>query len=322
MDILWLNDADIRTALSMEDAITAVEDAFREHGRGNVQMPSKIYLDFERGDLRAMPAYIKNEKIAGVKIVNAHPDNPSQGLPTVMAILVLNDPETGAPLSVMDATYLTDMRTGAAGGVATKYLSRQDSKVLGLVGTGRQAATQLLAISKVRDLELVKVASKSAAASKNFKKRIESKVDCEIKVADIMDTCDSDILSTTTPVKNPIIKDDWIGDGTHINAIGADATGKEELDPKILTRAKIVVDGIAQAVHSGEVNVPLSEKIIQNEDIYCELGKVIIGKCGRENEKEITVFDSTGLAIQDVIVGKRIYETALDRGLGIKLKMF
>lgn len=322
MNVLWLSDADIRPLLSMDDALNAVEKAFEEHGLGNAQMPSKLYLNFTKGDLRAMPAYLKKLGIAGVKIVNVHPDNPTIGLPTVMAMLVLNDPETGAPLAVMDATYLTDMRTGASGGVAAKYLSRTDSKVLGLVGSGRQARTQLLAISKVRKLKLVKVASKTKEASQNFRKEMSMAVDCPIEVTSVKEACGCDILATTTPVRKPIVKDAWIKEGTHINAIGADAPGKEELDPRILKRAKIVVDDMAQAVHSGEVNVPLSKKLIMKRDIYCELGEVVLGKCGRKSDDEITIFDSTGLALQDVAVGKMIYARARERGRGVDLKMF
>ncbi len=322
MNVLWLADSDVRSLLSMDDAIACVEEAFREHGLGNAQMPPKIYLYFEKGDLRAMPAYLTKQGIAGVKIVNVHPNNPSIGLPTVMAMLILNNPETGVPLAIMDATYLTDMRTGAGGGVAAKYLSRADSKVLGLVGAGRQARTQLLAISQARELELVKVASKSPEASHGFKKEMSRAVGCDIDVVGVNEACDCDILATTTPVREPIIKNEWIKDGTHINAIGADAPGKEELDPRILMRAKIVVDDMKQAVHSGEVNVPLSKKLIREEDIYCELGKVVLGECGRESGDEITIFDSTGLAIQDAAVGKRVYEKAKKQGLGERLKMF
>ncbi len=322
MNVLWLDATDVRAVLTMEDAILAVEEAFKEHGEGRVQMPPKIYLDFDKGDLRAMPGYLKDQGIAGVKIVNSHPENPNQGLPAVMAILVLNDPDTGAPVAVIDATYITDVRTGAAGGVAAKYLSRSDSKILGLVGAGRQAETQLLAISRVRKLELVKVASKSNKASDDFKKKMSGKMDCEITVVDVREACDCDILATTTPVLSPIIRDEWVREGTHINAIGADASGKEELYPKILTRSKIVVDDIAQAIHSGEINVPLSKRLIQKKDIYCEFGKVVLGDCGRENEKEITIFDSTGLAIQDVAVGKIVYDAAKEKGFGMKMGMF
>lgn len=324
MDILWLGDKDVRRLLSMNEALEAVEEAFKQHALGKVQMPAKLYLNFAKygGDLRAMPAYLEETNVAGVKIVNAHPSNPSKGLPTVMAVLVLNDPVTGAPLAVMDATYLTDMRTGAAGGVATKYLARRDSRVLGIVGAGRQARTQLLGITEVADIEKVKVASKSLADAARFVEEMGSTVGVEMEACSVEAACDCDILSTTTPVRRPIVREDWVREGTHINAIGADAEGKEELDPKILKKARIFVDDMAQATHSGEVNVPLSEGLLSVEDIEGEIGEVITGIVeGRTRREEITVFDSTGLAIQDVAVGIRVYNKARKEGLGKKLRL-
>ncbi|MFQ6105681.1 MAG: alanine dehydrogenase [Candidatus Hydrothermarchaeaceae archaeon] len=325
MRIHWLDEGDVKKLLNMSKAITAVEEAFKYHALKKVQMPPKIYLSFSKygGDLRAMPAYIEPTDIAGVKIVNVHPANPERGLPTVMAVLVLNDPRTGAPLSIMGGTYLTDMRTGAAGGVAVKYLARKDSKVLGIVGAGRQAKTQLRAIALVADIEEVKVASRSLARRKKFISEMRSTVSCDIFARSIKEVCDCDILVTTTPVREPIVKDAWISEGTHINAIGADAEGKEELEPELLKRAKIVVDDISQASHSGEVNVPLSRGIITPEDIFCEIGEIVSGsRKGRKSESEITVFDSTGLAVQDVAVGSLVYTAAVKKGIGKKINLF
>lgn len=310
----------------MRDALAAVEEAFRQHGLKQVQMPVKIYLDFKRhsGDLRCMPAYLEELDIAGVKIVNVHPNNPKKGLPSVMAVVLLNDPRTGAPLAAMDGTYLTDMRTGAAGGIAAKYLARRNSKVLGIVGSGRQARTQLLATSEIFNLEQVKVASRSIKDCEKFKREMEKFVDCEITIAGtVQEVCDCDILATTTPVREPIVKSEWILEGTHINAIGADAPGKEELEPSLLKRAKVVVDDFAQAVHSGEVNVPIAKGLLSESEIYAELGEIIAGKkAGRESESEITIFDSTGLAIQDVATASMVYRRAKRRKIGRKVKLF
>ncbi len=323
MKFLWLNESEVEKILDMKLALGAVEDAFREHGLHQVQMPPKIYLEFEEGDLRAMPAYLKRLEIAGVKVVTVHPKNPEKGLPTVMATLILNDPKTGATAAMMGATHLTDMRTGAAGGIAAKYLARKDSRVVGMVGAGRQAKTQLLAICEVLPIDLVKVASKSVEAVQRFKAEMEKIVDCDVRVeSSIKDACDCDILVTTTPVREPVVRDEWIKPGTHINAIGADAPGKEELDPRILRRAKIIVDDMTQAVHSGEVNVPISKGILKKDDIHGELGEVVLGKKGRRSTEEITIFDSTGLAIQDIATGAAVYKAALKKGLGKSLQLF
>jgi len=324
--ILWLNRKEVESLLDMKSTIKVVEEAFRQHGLKKVQMPSKLYLFFKKhnGDLRTMPAYLEEQDIAGVKIVNVHPDNPKKGLPTVMALVVLNSTETGAPIAVMDGTYLTDMRTGAGGGVAVKYLARRNSKTVGFVGTGNQARTQLLAINEVIDIEEVKAASTSEKHTLVFKEEMEKFIKCEITPKkSIKEVCDCDILVTTTPSRKPIVMDEWISEGTHINAIGADAPGKEELDPKILKRAKIVVDDLPQASHSGEVNVPLAKGLLAEKDIFGELGEVIVGKKkARTKDSDITVFDSTGLAIQDVATANLVYQKAVKENMGIKLLQF
>ncbi|HEY9204490.1 MAG TPA: alanine dehydrogenase [Candidatus Methanoperedens sp.] len=324
--ILWLNKKEVESLLDMKSTIKVVEEAFRQHGLKKVQIPSKLYLYFKKhnGDLRTMPAYLEEQDIAGVKIVNAHPDNPGIGLPTVMALVILNSTATGAPLAVMDGTYLTDMRTGAAGGIAVKYLARKNSRTVGFVGAGNQARTQLMAINEIIDIEEVKAASISEKITLAFKEEMEKKIECEIDAKNsIKEVCDCDILVTTTPSRTPIVMNDWITEGTHINAIGADAPGKEELDPMILKRARIIVDDIPQASHSGEVNVPLSKGIITGKDIPAELGEVIVGKKrGRTKDSDITIFDSTGLAIQDVATANMVFQKAQEKNIGIRLQQF
>lgn len=323
---MWLNKNDVESLLDMTGTIAVVEEAFRQHGLGKVQMPPKLYLYFKKhnGDLRTMPAYLEEQDITGVKIVNVHPGNPAKNLPTVMALVVLNSTETGAPLAVMDGTYLTDMRTGAAGGVAVKYLARRNAKTVGFVGAGNQARTQLLAISEIMDIGEVKAVSRSEKDTLEFKNEMEKRIGCEVLAKNnVKDVCNCDILVTTTPSRKPVIMNEWIAEGTHINAIGADAAGKEELDPAILRRAKIVVDDIPQASHSGEVNVPLSKGLIAADGICCEIGEVVAGmKKARTDDSDITVFDSTGLAIQDVACADLVYRKALEKGLGVRLRQF
>lgn len=324
--ILWLNKNDVESLLDMTGTIAVVEEAFRQHGLGKVQMPPKLYLYFKKhnGDLRTMPAYLEEQDITGVKIVNVHPGNPAKNLPTVMALFVLNSTATGAPLAVMDGTYLTDMRTGASGGIAVKYLARKNAKTVGFVGTGNQARTQLMAINEVMDIEGVKAVSNSEKSVLAFRDEMEKRIGCDVVAKkNVKDVCDCDILVTTTPSRKPVVMSAWISQGTHINAIGADAAGKEELDPAILRRAKVVVDDISQAYHSGEVNVPLSKGLIAADDICCEIGKVVAGmKKARTDDSDITVFDSTGLAIQDVACADMVYRKALEKGVGVRLKQF
>ena len=295
----------------MNNALAAVEHAFIASTQGKTVMPSKIYLDLPacRGDFRAMPAYV--DGMAGLKWVSSYPYNFENDMPSVLATIILCEPKTSYPLAIMDGTYITNMRTGAAGGLAAKYLARQNTSVVGIVGAGKQAETQLLAICKtIPSIELVRLFDVHNDASTIFAEKFNKLLNVGLKVVEsIEEVVECDILVTTTPSKSPIIGKNHIRPGTHINAIGADAQGKEELAPEILTTAKIVVDDIEQASHSGEINVPLSRGLITMEHIYSTLGEIAAGiKKGRESEEEITVFDSTGLAIQDIACANYVYQ--------------
>jgi len=325
LETLLLTDNEVKQLLSMSEVMEAVESAFKEKGLKRVQMPAKIYLFYKKynGDLRTMPSYLEELDTSAVKIVNVHPDNRKKyNLPTVMAVIVLINPENGAPIAIMGGTTVTDMRTGAAGGVAAKYLARKDSKIVGLVGAGAQARTQLMALLEVyKRLEEVRVWSRSKETKQKFVAETEPIYGhlCKITAVETIKEAveGADIVVTTTPSRQPLIMNTMVSSGTHFNCIGADAPGKEELDPTILKRAKIVVDDWEQASHSGEINVPLSQGIITKENIWAEIGEIVAGlKPGREKPDEITVFTSTGLAIQDAVTAKIAYDKAVEKKIG------
>jgi len=320
---LILTNSRIKRLIDMPEALKAVEKAFMFYGKGLAQMPPKIYLHLDKyhGDFRAMPAYIEKMEICGLKWVNVHPKNSRFGLPAVMALFILSDPKNGFPLAVMDATLITNLRTGAAGGVAAKYLARKDSSVVGLVGCGAQARTQLAALKELFKIKNVYVWGHKKALAENFVKAAKN-MKLQMAVKDKISDCvkDADIIVTTTPSRKPLVRSSWIKPGTHINAIGADAKGKQELEPLLLKRAKIVVDDWRQASHSGEINVPFSKGMITKKNIHATLGEIIIGKKkARTNNSEITIFDSTGLAIHDVAVADLIYKKALRKKFGIRI---
>ena len=295
----YFTDTDRDLDISMVNR--AVESAFADHGRGLVQMPPKLYVTLPEGDFRTMPAYLPSLSLAGVKIVNVHPGNPEKGLPTVMALTVILDIATGQPVAIINATRLTDMRTGAAGAVAAKYLSPKKEIVLGIVGTGRQAGAQITAISRELKIKEVKIWGRNPAHVRKF---AEQFAEYPCQAAPMERVCDCDVLVTTTPSTTPIIRSEWIHEGTHINAIGADAPGKEELDPALLRRAAVFVDDPVQAIHSGEINVPISQGLYRADEIAGTIGEVVIGKKQRPGADTITIFDSTGLAIQDLAIAK------------------
>jgi alanine dehydrogenase len=247
-----------------------------------------------------------------VKIVNVHPENPSRGLPTVMALTIILDTTTGQPVAILNATRLTDMRTGATGAVACKYLVPKKRITMGIAGTGRQAEAQLLATAEEREIEQVLIWSRNSRHAEEFSQKMD-RFDCVS--ASLEKICDTDVLVTTTPSRTPLIRSEWIHNGTHINAIGADAPGKEELDPALLKRSQVFVDDMAQATHSGEINVPISRGLYSEAEIAGTLGQVVIGKKQRRGADAITIFDSTGLAIQDLAIAT----IAMKHGKSIEL---
>jgi len=319
MKVLLISEEEVASLLTMEDALEVVELAFREHARGYAQMPPKVYLNFQEhnGDLRTMPAYLERLNIAMVKVVNVHPDNTNKfGMPTVMATILLLDPQNGQLMAIMGGRTITAMRTGAAGGIAAKYLAIKDPETICFIGAGIQARTQLSALSLVfPNLRDIRVWDIRPEAANTFAAEIKNRA----RAAETVQAAaqGANIIVTTTPSTKPLILNEWVADGTHINCIGADAPGKEELDPGILKRSKIVVDDWTQASHSGEINVPVSMGILFRENMWAELGQVVAGlKPGRSAPNEITVFDSTGLAIQDATTAELVYRKALEKKVG------
>ena len=316
MKTLILTAKDVGAILTMELAIPAVERAFAAHGRGEVVMPPKLYLPLEKhaGDFRAMPSCF--EDVAGVKWVNMHPENPKRyQLPAVMGVFILSDPETAFPLSVLDGTKLTAFRTGAAAAVASKYLAVKHPATVGFIGCGVQARAVLAAHRAQFGGFRALMADASPDAAARFAKEGGG------FVASMDQAGSCDIICTTTPSRAPVLHRSYVGISTHINAMGADAPGKQELDPRILLEATVVVDDLAQASESGEVNVPLHTGVFARERIFGTLGEIVAGKKAGRVGTEITVFDSTGLAIQDLALARSVFEEARKRGLGSEIDL-
>ena len=342
MQTLLLNADDVDENAEMDRVIDAVRGAFTAYERGDAKMPAKSYIDLPEynGDFRSMPAYldVREEDVreetasgegwdaAGIKWVNVHTDNPDDhGLPTVMGTMIYSDPETAFPLAVLDGTTLTMKRTGAAAAVATDHLAVPDASSLGIVGAGVQSYTQLEAIAAVRDIEEVVVSDLDEARVADFVDAFEGRFD--VRAGSISEAGHCDVLSTVTPVEDPVVGPDDVGDHTHVNAMGADAEGKHELADDLLLNATVVIDDHEQCTHSGEINVPYAAGTLTDDDIYGEIGEIVVGRrAGRPGTpgtaadvagvEGVSVFDSTGLAIQDVAAARVVYERAdeLDNG--------
>ena len=320
MHTLLLDSEDVRANAPMADLIAAIEDAFGAYQRGDAQMPAKSYIDLPQynGDFRSMPAYLSvraadgsvDWDAAGVKWVNVHTDNQREyDLPTVLGTMIYSDPKTAFPLAIMDGRELTLLRTGAAAAVATDHLAVDDATSLGIVGAGVQSYSQLEAIASVRPIEEVVISDVDAERAAAFIDQFDDRF--EIRAGSVSEAAACDVLSTVTPVESPIVDREDVGEHTHVNAIGADAAGKHELDDEILLDATLVIDDYEQTTHSGEINVPYSEGVLTDSDIYGSLGEIVVGdKEGRTSDDSISVFDSTGLAIQDVAAAHVIYTQA------------
>lgn len=318
MRTLVLTRRDVATVATMSMAIEAVEEAFAAHARGKAEMPPKVYLDLpdHEGDFRAMPSRIDGEggSYAGVKWVNSHPKNPERfGLPSVMGLYVLSDLKDAFPLALMDATLLTALRTGAAAGVASKYLCARPPKTVGFVGSGVQA----------RYLHAAHVAIFGATFESIFADRdpeVAKKLAQELggRVGSVEEAAGCDVVCTSTPSRQPVVQRAWVQNDAHVNAMGADGPGKQELDPKILFDAQVVIDEPHQAEHSGEINVPIHDGSYAIDRVVGTLGQVITGQC-TVDRAALTVFDSTGLAIQDAALAARILGAAREAKVGLEV---
>ena len=317
MSTLVLNKNEVRKLINIREVITVVEQAFRDFTENKSEMPPKVYLTVKEGDFRAMPASLPGA--AGMKWVNVHTGNPMKGLPTVMAVLIYNDPETGYPLAIMDASESTAFRTAATSTIASKYLARKDSQTLGIVGAGYQAYHHIKAHTEIFKFREIRVSDISPTAAGRL---VDSLPNLRLRACTVEETAKADIVCTLTPAYQPVIQKRWLLPGTHINAVGADAEGKEELEPSILNDALVVVDDLRQASHAGEINVPVAKGIFKKEQIYATLGEIITGKkSGRTDNTMITVFDSTGLAIEDIAVARLLYEKARQIGAGFTIDL-
>lgn len=325
--VLMLSRSDLEKVLNMKDVMEYVETAFLELQSGTAILPMRatITLAEKHGWMGVMPAYLGRMGSLSTKIVTVFEKNLEKNVPTIMATIILNDSETGSPLAIMDGTLITAMRTGAVCGVATKYLARKDSKIVGIFGAGVQARTQLMAMCVARDIkrafvhDIVKERAESFASEMSEVLRIPVEV-CEPRELVIQ----SDIIVTATTSKIPVFNGNWVKPGAHLNLIGSFKPDVREVDEIVIKKAKIVVDQKSAALEeAGDIIIPLKAGIISEKDIYAELGELAAGlKPGRTSDSEITLFKSVGLGIQDCAAAWLAYTRAKEKGVGIEVELF
>lgn len=329
-----LSGEDIEQVLKMQDVIPAVESVYRQKAHDAAVDWPTIYYEFNPGkaDTDIKSGWLKGSEIFGVKLVSFFGKNAEKGIPTMVGVIVLTDANTGVPLGFLNGEYITGIRTGASCAIAVRELARPESENLLVVGTGNVALFNAAAVlTMMPHIKHVRICDPlDYNRTRNFLKDLEKR--CEAIGANLSSELifsgvtppelantvkDSDIIVTATPSKEPIIKKEWVKPGTHISCMGADMPGKEEIDPEITKGAVIFMDDRPQCITDGEIEIPLKKGIISEDDIAGEIGDLLIGQTeGRKDDKQITIFDSCGLALHDLATANIAVNKAEEENLG------
>ena len=318
---LVLTGRDVAALLTIEESMTAVEHAFKLHGEGKTSPPGLLGVHARDGGFHIKAGLLELSGSYFAAKVNANfPENAKRfGLPTIQGVVVLCDGKNGYPLALMDSIEITIQRTGAATGIAAKHLARPDSKIATICGCGNQGRISLRALTRVLPIEKVCAYDRDQEQIQRFAAELAEELGVDIEPATDLEAAvrQSDICVTCTPAKQPFLKADLITPGTFIAAVGSDNPEKQELDPVLLSRNKLVVDVLEQCASIGELHHAIDAGVMTTDDVYGELGEVIAGlKPGRTSPEEIIVFDSTGMALQDVVTAAAVYEKAVSEGAG------
>jgi alanine dehydrogenase len=323
MKTLLLTKSEVSRLIRMTEVIGAVEEAYKAFNSGQVEQPDYIgiHLPSPRGEIDFKLGYYKANELISMKASSGgFTNNPTaHGVPSGMGTILLFDARSCALICVMDGSLITGLRTGASGAVSVRALARKNARKITSIGTGNQARMQIRAIKEIMTIEEIHAWSRNPDTVLKYKADIEGDFGVPVIIAGSKREAveQADILITTTRGKGPLVEADWVRPGTHIVAIGTDQQGKQELDPEIFRDAKIVVDSIAQCTEKGETWHPLNRNIITRDDIHGEIGEILLGrKPGRETDEEVTIFDSTGMAIQDNTTSSQIYRNAIERHVG------
>jgi len=322
-----LTGDDVQQALPMDQAIEAVKAAFAQLSKGEADVPLRTSLDVPQhnGVTLFMPAYLADDDAMAMKIVSVFSDNPGKGLPLIHAAVIVVDAETGAPEAMLDGTYLTALRTGAASGAATELLARRDARVAAIFGAGAQGRTQLEAMCAIRPIDQAWIYDIDREQAETVAEEMSEVLDLSVEVADTPACAASraDVICTATTSSSPVLSDADVRPGTHINAIGAYTPDMQEIPPETILRAKVVIDHHEAALaEAGDLLIPIGEGVITVDHIHAELGEVIAGdKAGRETAEELTLFKSVGVAVQDVAAAAAALKAAREMGLGREIDL-
>lgn len=321
MQIRILTAADVHRALPMSKAIEVMRSAFGQLSANQADVPLRTRLQTDKGLMLFMPAFLRQSREIGFKMVSIWGDNPGRGLPAVIAIAAVVDPDTGQPTALINGEALTAVRTGAGGGLATDLLARPDAHIVAVFGSGVQARAQLEAACVVRQVQEVRIVGRTPASVQKFAEEIGRWPNApQVVVAGSPQqaVAGAGIVIAATTSETPVFEGRHLLPGAHVTGVGSYAPHMQEVDEETVKRSKIVVDSLQSALaEAGDLVIPLQKNIISKLDIHGELGAIVNGDLpGRESEEEITFFKSVGVAVQDAAAANAILQEAEAQGLG------
>ena len=325
--MLLLSEKQVQRLIDIDELIASLEQAHIQYSNGKAVMPVRLVVPLPQiqGRITSMPGFLNEDKALGMKVVTYFQENPKRNLPAILATIMLFSVETGKMIAVMDGSYITAIRTACASAMATKALANADTPVLGILGAGVQARAHIQALTHVRKIERIKIYSPSGASAAGIKKDLEPVKKITIDVAGSAEDAvrNADLLVTGTTAKEPILKNQWLKAGVHINAVGSHRPDYREIDSATIARAKVVVDSReAIMAECGDILLAIKETAIDENYVYGEIGEILAGvKAGRSSADEITLYKSVGIAIQDVATANLVYRKALERGVGTSVEI-
>ena len=321
-----LTRRDVGMLLDLEACIAAVEHAFRLHGEGKTAAPGTMSIPVAGGGFCIKAGVLELGRPYFAAKTNANfPDNPERhSLPAIQGVIVLADAERGTPLALIDSMEITTLRTGAATAIATSHLARPDARTATIVGCGTQGRIQLRAVHTVRPLERAYACDRDLTVAQRFAREMTAALGLDVRATPDLSGAarNSDIVVTCTPSRQAIVGPDDVRPGTFVAAVGADHAEKHEIAPALLAASRVVVDVIEQAATIGDLHHALTAGALTRDDVHAELGEVVAGrKRGRCAPGETIVFDSTGMALQDVAAAAAVYERAVQTGRGLTVAL-
>lgn len=320
-EVLVLTRRDVGALLDLDACIGAVEQAFQLYGEGKTAPPGVMGIPVEGGGFHIKAGVLELGRRYFAAKTNANfPDNPARhDLPTIQGVIVLADADRGTPLALIDSMEITTLRTGAATAIAIKHLARPDARTATIAGCGIQGRVQLRAACAVRPLQQVYACDRDLATAQRFAREMAAALGIDVSATDDLAAAarKSDVIITCTPSRVPILGPDAVRPGTFVAAVGADNPEKHEIAPALLAASRIVADVIEQAATIGDLHHALVAGVVTRADVHAELGEIVAGrKPGRCSPEETIVFDSTGMALQDVAAAAAVYERAVRAGRG------